>query len=105
MTSDLFKVGGGMVYGATRQMVSDKLAPITAKIPAGDYADEAVMGALGYLLMKGKVPFLNKVPFTRKIGEAAVYIESARIGAGFSSTFVPKVTGSTNGGALKATTF
>lgn len=98
MGGDLLKVGGGLAYGAGRQWVSDKLAPVSERVAgvAGQYADELVMGGLGYLMMKGKIPFLNKFGITRKIGEAAVYIESARVGAGLASGMMP-ISNSTTG--------
>jgi hypothetical protein len=73
---------GAGLYGASRQYISNLLTPLTAKIPLGDYADEAAMLGASYALMKGKVPFVNKVPISRDIGRAGFVIESARIGAG-----------------------
>lgn len=75
---------GAAIYGAGREWTSQKLAPLTRPIAgiAGQYADEVVMGGLGYLLMKGKIPFLGKFKLARDIGKAALIIESARIGSG-----------------------
>ena len=71
---------GSMVYGAGRDVVSDKLAPLTAKVPAGDLADEVVMGLLSWAVSKGKIPLINKIPLSREIGKAGLTIESARVG-------------------------
>jgi len=71
---------GAMAYGAGREMISNKLEPITMKVPAGEIADEVVMGALSYAMMKGKIPFINKYPITKEFGKAGFYIEMARIG-------------------------
>lgn len=71
---------GGVAYGAGRQYASNALAPITAKIPAGQYADNVVMGVLSYLVASGKIPLINKIPMSREIGKAGLVIESAMIG-------------------------
>lgn len=88
---------GAMAYGAGRQYVSDKLQPLTAKIPAGQYADEVAMGGLSYLMMKGKIPLINKLKITRDIGKAGLAIEAARLGAGLSSGFMPMVSSTQSG--------
>lgn len=82
---DMGIVAAGALYGAGREWMSDKLAPITSKVPAGQYADEVVMGTIGYFLMKGKIPMLNKIPLSREFGRAALIIESARVGAGVTN--------------------
>jgi hypothetical protein len=66
---------GGMVYGGLRSKVAQLVSPVTSKIPLGNYADEAVMGALSYFVAKGKVKFIPK-----EIGLAGLMIESAVIG-------------------------
>lgn len=71
-----------MIYGGGRAWASEKLAPLTARIPAGDYADEVLMGGLGYLLMKGKIPYVKKIPMAKEIGRAALIVEAARAGDG-----------------------
>lgn len=73
---------GSMIYGGGRAWASDKLAPVTARIPAGQYADEVVMGGLGYLMMKGKIPYVKKLPMAKEIGRAALIVEAARAGDG-----------------------
>jgi hypothetical protein len=71
---------GAMAYGAGREMISNKLDPITSRVPAGEIADEVVMGALSYAMMKGKIPFIKNFPVSKEIGRAGFYIEMARIG-------------------------
>jgi hypothetical protein len=66
---------------------------------AGQYADEIVMGGLGYLLMKGKIPLLNKWSITRDIGKAALIIESARIGASLGGGLL-STTSTASGGSI-----
>jgi hypothetical protein len=88
-------IGAGL-YGAGREYASTRLMPLTAKVPAGNYADELVMGAVSYAMMKGKIPFLNKIKVTRDIGRAGLTIEAARVGAGLSAGLAPS-TGATGG--------
>ncbi len=71
---------GAMLYGAVRERASNMLSPVTANIPAGEIADEVVMLGVSWALAKGKVPFVNKIDISKKIGKAGVVIESARIG-------------------------
>lgn len=86
-----------MAYGAGREWLSNKLQPITAPVAgvAGNYADEVVLGALGYFLMKGKIPVINKVSVMKDVGRAMVVIEAARIGQGVISPMLPGQTVST----------
>lgn len=71
-----------MAYGAMREKVSTYIQPFTSKIPVlGNYSDEVCLGVAGYLLAKGKVPYL-KGDMARGIGRAALIIESARVGSG-----------------------
>ena len=71
---------GAVGYGAVRGYMNNLLAPLTAKVPLGAYADEAVLLSASYLIAKGKIPFLNKVKITRDIGKAGMMIEGASIG-------------------------
>lgn len=93
---------GAAVYGASRAKVSNLLTPVTSKVPLGDVADEAVMLALSYLLAKGKIPMLNKVPMLRQVGKAGFYIEAARLGeaAISGSIFGNMATSTTSSGKL-----
>jgi hypothetical protein len=98
---DIAIILGAAVYGAGRDWASNKLTPITTPLVgvAGQYADEIVMGGLGYLLMKGKIPLLNKWSITRDIGKAALIIESARIGASLGGGLL-STTSTASGGSI-----
>ena len=80
---------GAAVYGAGREWVSNKIAPVTSKIPAGQYADEVGMGVLSYFVASGKIPLINKIPYAREIGKAGLTIEAARIGSGLANQYMP----------------
>lgn len=71
---------GGVAYGAGRQYVSNLIAPLTSKIPLGQYADNVGMGLLSWALATGKIPLLNKIPMSRDIGKAGLAIEAAFAG-------------------------
>lgn len=73
----LSKFVGAGVYGAIRQNVSDRLAPLTAKIPGGNIADEVVMLGANWII--GKYAG-RKFPMIRPVTNAGMIIESARIG-------------------------
>ena len=77
---DLGVILAGMIYGAGREKLNNVVAPITSKIPLGYTADNIVLGGISYLLMKGKIPFLNKIKMSRDIGKAGLIIESALLG-------------------------
>jgi hypothetical protein len=78
---DMGMIVGGMAYGAARSKLSSLVSPITSKIPLGYTADNIVLGGISYLLMKGKIPFLNKIKMTRNIGKAGLILESALLGS------------------------
>ena len=66
-------VGAG-IYGMVRKPVSDALAKYTSQLPAGELSDEAGMLLVGWLADsygKGAV---------KKVGQAGMMLESARIG-------------------------
>jgi hypothetical protein len=73
-------IAGGAIYGIGREYANSALAPITAKVPLGKYADNVVLGAVSYFLAKGKIPLLNKIPMSKEIGKAGLVIESAMLG-------------------------
>lgn len=82
------------VYGAVRPKVEQWVNPITSRIPiAGNYADEVVLGAAGYIMAKGKMPFF-KGSLARNAGKAILILEAARVGSGLSQGIMP--TGSNN---------
>lgn len=86
---------GAAAYGAGREWVSQKISPVTSKLPiAGEYADEIGMGLLSYFVAKGKVPLINKIPYSREIGRAGLTIEAARVGAGLAQGVIPSMSSS-----------
>jgi len=70
-------VFGAGVYGAVRAKVSTYLQQYTSKIPLGNISDEVGMGLLCIL---GKKFLGRKVPMLKKVFDAGIVIESARIG-------------------------
>ena len=66
----------GFAYGAARATVSKWLAPLTAKIPGGKYADNILMGTVGWLVSK-----YGRVPLLKRVGKAGLLVESAFLGA------------------------
>lgn len=61
-------------YGAARQYLSNLIAPVTSMIPLGNYADEVVLGGLGwYAATKGK-------GIIKQVGTAMLIVEAASIG-------------------------
>jgi len=92
---------GGAAYGAGRQYVSNKLATMVPNF-AGEWTDEVVMAGISYALARGKVPGLNKIPYSRDIGRAGLAIEAARVGG----ALVGKMgNGTLTNGSLQATAF
>ena len=83
-------------YGAVRPKVEELINPYTSKIPlVGNYADEIVLGTVGYLLAKGKMPvFKGKV--AKQAGMAILVLESARVGGGLAQGMMPSSTGASN---------
>jgi len=70
-------LAGAGIYGAFRARVSNYLSQWTSKIPLGNVADEVGMGLLCIL---GKRFIGRRVPFSKKIFDAGLAIEAARIG-------------------------
>lgn len=85
---------GGAVYGAGREWASNQLQPVLSKLPGGDLADELGMATLAYFVAKGKVPIVNKIPYSKEIGRAGLTIEAARVGAYLGSKYMPNGTNS-----------
>jgi hypothetical protein len=83
---------GAAVYGAGREFASDKLSVISNKLPFGELADEVTLGTLGYFMAKGKIPMINRIPYSKDIGKAALTIEAARIGAYVGQKYLPTST-------------
>jgi len=70
-------IASAAIYGAFRQKASDALSPLTNKIPLGNISDEVGLGIAAILAKKY---FGKKVPMLGKVCDAALVIESARIG-------------------------
>jgi hypothetical protein len=76
----MLSIGGAMLYGAGRQMISAYIEPVTSKIPLGNIADEIGMGILSYVAYKN----IN-MPLVKKAAYAGLIIESARLGEAIKS--------------------
>jgi len=83
---------GAAIYGFGRPYLEKAIAPITDKIPLGGYADEVVLGTVGYFAAKGK---LGSNSMIKNIGKAMLVIEAARIGANVGGNIIS----STNSGS------
>ena len=83
-------VGGGMAYGALRQKISSLIAPVTAKIPGGIYADNLALGVVSYLAMKkgGKLP-MGK--YVKQVGKSGLTAESVLAGVDLGANLFNKV--------------
>lgn len=81
MGGDLGQALAGTAYGFGRSYLSDLVKPVTDKLPLGDYADNIVLGALGWALKRGKIPLLNKVKMTKDIGNAMMITEFVLLGS------------------------
>lgn len=73
---------GGMLsaalYGAGRAYVSDKIQPLTSKIPLGNVSDNVAMLGVNWAIKR----FLgNRVPILAKAADAGMIIEAAMIGS------------------------
>lgn len=74
-------------YGAVRPKVEEMIQPFTSKIPVvGNYADELVLGGVGYLAAKGKFGN-NKI--VKSAGTAILILEAARVGNGLAQGLSP----------------
>lgn len=85
-------VVAGAIYGVAREPVANALSSVVInKLPFGAYNDEAVMGAISYLLAwKGK-------GYVKEIGEAGLVIEVARLLSGISSGALSSSSGVSSG--------
>lgn len=79
------------LYGAARPYVSNLVSPVTNMLgAAGSYADNLVLGGLGYFAAK------KGRGMVKNIGHAVLIIEAAQIGAEFSGGMM----GGSSGGAF-----
>jgi len=93
----LATVAGGFSYGAGRQYLSNWLTPFTARVPFGRYADNLVLGTVSWLAALGKIPFLNQLPFSRKVGMAGLMMESAFVGMDVTSGLMSNTNNNNSG--------
>lgn len=70
-------VAAAAAYGAFRNQLSNALMPLTNKIPLGNISDEV---GLGIAAIVAKKYLGKKMPIIAKVADAALVIESARIG-------------------------
>lgn len=63
-----------MIYGAVREKTSNLIAPLVAKIPLGNIADEVAMGGINYLVAK------NTSGMIKDVALKGLVIENARLG-------------------------
>jgi hypothetical protein len=64
------------VYGGARGYLSNMVAPVTAKIPMGNYADNVAMIGLNYVA-KRFIP----IPMVKQAAKTGLLIEAAMVGA------------------------
>ena len=62
------------LYGAGRGALSNLIAPLTSKIPLGNYTDEAVFGVAGFLMAKKGRGLI------KQLGTSMLVVEAASIG-------------------------
>jgi hypothetical protein len=80
-----------VAYGAARPYVSNLVSPVTNMLgAAGGYADNLVLGGIGYFAAKKGRGFIKNA------GHAMLMIEAAQIGAELSQGF----SGGSTGGAF-----
>jgi len=70
---------GGALYGLARQPVANLAAPLSSKLPLGQYNDEAVMVIISWLAAKKGSGLLAGA------GRAGLAVEAARISGGMTS--------------------
>lgn len=61
------------LYGAVRNPLKSAAAPLTSKIPLGNYGDEAAFGLLGYFMAKKGSGFIHDT------GKAILTVEVASV--------------------------
>lgn len=74
---DMALIFGAGIYGGLRQKISEVMMPVTANIPFGNIADEIAIGGTAYVLKK---TLAKKFPMIKPVLNAAITVESARIG-------------------------
>jgi len=69
-----------IAYGAVRKFLSQLVSPVTEKVPMGQFADEAVVGASNYLIAK------NSSGMIKKVAMKGLIVENALIGSEITRT-------------------
>jgi len=67
-------VGAGL-YGAFRNFISNLVGGFTRNLPLGGFADELVLGTIGYQMARR-----GRMQLTKDIGLSALAVEAARVG-------------------------
>jgi hypothetical protein len=83
---------GAAVYGLVRNKISALAAPLTSKLPLGNYSDEVVLGIAGWIAAKKGSGLIKQA------GTAALTIEAYRVGELASAGIFP--TGNSANGAV-----
>jgi len=81
------KLIGGAAYGAVRAPISNATANLLPGV-LGRYTDNVVMLGLSWGASQGKIPLVNKIPYSREMGTAGLYIESAMLGQELAQQFM-----------------
>lgn len=68
----------GFGYGTAREPLMGLLKPLVDMLPLGEYNDEAVGGALGFVAAKG---WLGNNKYIKAAGQDMIVIETYRVGA------------------------
>lgn len=84
-----------MIYGGLRQTASNMVAPLTAKIPAGQYADNIVMGLLCWFAAKKTGGMISQVARKGLVIENALVGEEVVKGGLFGMGGTTSASGST----------
>jgi len=82
------------IYGLVRNKISGLIAPLVAKLPLGQYSDEAILGIAGWFAAK------KGRGLVKEGGMAVLTIEAYRAGELASQQILP--TNSTNGSGMIA---
>lgn len=69
-------------YGVARRYISNVVQPLTSMIPLGSYADELVLGGLGYWVAKKNLFGM------RKVGMAMLTVEAFSVGNQMGGTLM-----------------
>lgn len=82
-----------MAYGALRAKLSQLISPVTSAVPLGGYADEVVLGAVGWFAAK------KGRGIVKEAGKAMLTVEAFALGNQVAGNFLTP-SASTNSGAF-----